>query len=84
MIGNRRVRVDQIAVVAPGVADLLACLNIVAEAAGKRLLDLRLEFVRDCITPLLAQLLHVARDFRVAAAEGVEQTLQIARHENVH
>ena len=77
-------RVDQIAVIAPGMADLLARLDIIAEAAGKRRLNLCLEFVRDCITPLLAQLLHVARDLRVAAAEGVEQALEIARHENIH
>ena len=70
--------------VAPGVANLLARLDIVAEAAGKRRLDLRLKRVGNRVAPLLAQLLHIARNLRVAAAEGIEQTLQIARYENVH
>ena len=66
------------------MADLLARLDIIAEAAGKRLLDLRLERIRDRVAPLLAQLLHIACDLRVAAAERIEQALEVARHEDVH
>ena len=70
--------------VAPGMADLLARLDIIAEAAGEHLLDLCLERIGDRIAPLLAQLLHIACDLRVAAAERIEQTFEVARHEDVH
>ena len=77
-------RVDQIAMVAPCAADLLARLDVVAETAGKRLADLGKERIGNGIPSLLTQLLHIARDLRVAAAEGIEQPLEVARHENVH
>ena len=67
VVGDGRVRVDQIAVVAPRAADLLARLDVVAETAGKRLADLGKQRIGDGIPPLLTQLLHIARDLRVAA-----------------
>ena len=66
------------------MADLLARLDIIAEAAGKRRLDLRLERIGNRVAPLLTQLLHITRDLHVTAAEGIEQTLKIAGNENVH
>ena len=53
VIGDRRVRVDQVAMVAPGMADLLARLDIIAEAASEHLLDLCLERIGDRRSRLL-------------------------------
>ena len=82
--GDRRVRVAEVVVILPDLADGDLRALIVAEACPEELVQLFKHLGRHLVLTVFAELLHQIRDELVVAGEEIEQALQVTGDENVH